>query len=168
MLRDECCTLSSRNVPFCVMYRVPPPSWWFASSPSVQVVKPPPTQSTITPVWPKLTKPFSSIASTQRSLALTKWPVQWQSTTGGVSALSLATPDEYLNAEPVISPGNTCYKLTDSAMSWREARRKCWSWGGELAFPLDQESPECSWPIFSNTEEEVFNYEKCFGFNVWT
>ena len=38
--------------------------------------------------------------------------------------------------------GDTCYKKTEP-MSWIEARAQCWSWGGELAFPLPKSHPEC-------------------------
>ena len=38
--------------------------------------------------------------------------------------------------------GDTCYKKTEP-MSWSEARAQCWSWGGELAFPLPSDHPEC-------------------------
>ncbi len=54
----------------------------------------------------------------------------------------------------VVCIGNTCYKLTEPS-SWRGARRQCWRWGGELAFPLDPASDECSTRIFSNSQEEV-------------
>ena len=31
---------------------------------------------------------------------------------------------------------NTCYHKTLAVTSWAEARRQCWDWGGDLAFPL--------------------------------
>ena len=49
---------------------------------------------------------------------------------------------------------NTCYKMT-AEMTWREARRQCWRWGGELAFPLASGSDECATRIYSSSTEEA-------------
>ncbi len=40
-------------------------------------------------------------------------------------------------------------------MTWSAARRQCWRWGGELAFPLSSEADECSTRIYSSSQEEV-------------
>lgn len=53
--------------------------------------------------------------------------------------------------------GSNCYKETDTEMSWREARRQCWLWGGDLAFPLDNATSECDHRIFFQNTEEVYS-----------
>lgn len=53
--------------------------------------------------------------------------------------------------------GNTCYKLTPK-LTWRESRRQCWSWGGDLAFPLDPNSEDCGIGIYSQRTEQAKNF----------
>lgn len=42
-------------------------------------------------------------------------------------------------------------------MSWKEARRQCWKWGGDLAFILSNRTDveECMQPTFIADKEEV-------------
>ena len=49
---------------------------------------------------------------------------------------------------------NTCYKET-TLMTWSEARRTCWVWGGELAFPLTGASYCSETGIYREQTEEV-------------
>ena len=49
---------------------------------------------------------------------------------------------------------NTCYKET-TLMTWSEARRTCWVWGGELAFPLKGASYCTETGIYREQTEEV-------------
>lgn len=53
--------------------------------------------------------------------------------------------------------GNTCYKLTSQPSDWNTARAECWSFGGELAFPLPRSSDECAAPIYGLSDDEVIN-----------
>ena len=46
--------------------------------------------------------------------------------------------------------GNTCYKMTKKVKDWTLARLECWSYGGELAFPLPKD--QCRVPV--NNQEE--------------
>lgn len=54
--------------------------------------------------------------------------------------------------------GNTCYKYTSQPSDWTTARAECWSYGGELAFPLPQSSAECAARIFGLSDDEVTSY----------
>jgi hypothetical protein len=49
---------------------------------------------------------------------------------------------------------NTCYKQTPY-LSWSEARRTCWMWGGELAFPLTGAKYCSDTGIYREQTEEV-------------
>ena len=49
---------------------------------------------------------------------------------------------------------NTCYKET-TLMTWEEARRTCWVWGGDLAFPLTGASYCSNTAIYREQPEEV-------------
>ncbi len=49
---------------------------------------------------------------------------------------------------------NTCYKETPH-LSWSDARRTCWIWGGELAFPLEGASYCSETGIYREQTEEV-------------
>ena len=49
--------------------------------------------------------------------------------------------------------GNTCYKKTDP-MDWIEARRQCWLWGGDLAFPLPPE--ECQFASYMPNSTQLW------------
>ena len=51
--------------------------------------------------------------------------------------------------------GQTCYKRTEKVMNWDEARRQCWLWGGELAFPLPDQ--QCTVVSYATETEEVIN-----------
>ena len=51
--------------------------------------------------------------------------------------------------------GQTCYKRTEKEMEWDEARRQCWLWGGELAFPLPNQ--HCTVVSYATETEEVIN-----------
>ena len=51
--------------------------------------------------------------------------------------------------------GQTCYKRTEKVMNWDEARRQCWLWGGELAFPLPDQ--HCTVVSYATETEEVIN-----------
>ena len=44
-------------------------------------------------------------------------------------------------------------------MEWDEARRQCWLWGGELAFPLPNQ--HCTVVSFATQTEEVGETVKC-------
>ena len=50
--------------------------------------------------------------------------------------------------------GNTCYKTTE-VTDWNSARQQCWNWGGELAFLLPGNDPECRAPVPGLQHEEV-------------
>ena len=41
-------------------------------------------------------------------------------------------------------------------MEWDEARRQCWLWGGELAFPLPNQ--QCTVVSYATETEEVIIY----------
>ncbi|XP_059081671.1 adhesion G protein-coupled receptor L2-like isoform X2 [Tigriopus californicus] len=60
--------------------------------------------------------------------------------------------------------GDTCYKKT-GLMSWKEARRQCWKWGGDLAFILSNmtNAEECMQPTFIADKEELWmaSSEEC-------
>ena len=44
--------------------------------------------------------------------------------------------------------------MTDDLLEWKEARRQCWEWGGDLAFPIPD--TECSGlPLYNPNPEEV-------------
>ena len=49
--------------------------------------------------------------------------------------------------------GQTCYKRTEQEVDWDEARRQCWLWGGELAFPLPNQ--HCTVVSYATQTEEV-------------
>ena len=49
---------------------------------------------------------------------------------------------------------NTCYKQTDEATDWISARAQCWSYGGDLAFPLPNDDEECRAKIFGLSKGE--------------
>ena len=51
--------------------------------------------------------------------------------------------------------GNTCYKFTENFSNWKMARAECWSYGGELAFPLPDDDAMCGAPIYGLDQEEV-------------
>ena len=52
-----------------------------------------------------------------------------------------------------IFKGQTCYKRTEDLVDWDEARRQCWLWGGELAFPLPNQ--HCTVVSYATQTEEV-------------
>lgn len=53
-----------------------------------------------------------------------------------------------------IFKGQTCYKRTEELVDWDEARRQCWLWGGELAFPLPNQ--HCTVVSYATQTEEVY------------
>ena len=81
---------------------------------------------------------------------------------------------------------NTCYLKTPSLSTWQEAREQCWTWGGDLAFPLlSNKSTPRSWlqdteevwlagsqeyharPVLSNTKEfQPGTFMACFS-DLW-
>ena len=71
----------------------------------------------------------------------------------------------YLSQVSFVFLGYNCYKYTEP-MTWREARRQCWHWGGDLAFPLNPESDFCSKSIYRENEEDVWiaNNQGCSTF----
>ena len=56
--------------------------------------------------------------------------------------------------EILMRRGNTCYKTTE-VTDWNSARQQCWNWGGELAFLLPGNDPECRAPVPGLQHEEV-------------
>ena len=56
--------------------------------------------------------------------------------------------------EMLMRRGNTCYKTTDET-DWNSARLQCWNWGGELAFLLPKDDPECRAPVPGLQRQEV-------------
>ena len=53
---------------------------------------------------------------------------------------------------------NTCYKQTEEATDWLSARAQCWSYGGDLAFPLPKDDEECRARIWSKGEEVIGSF----------
>lgn len=56
--------------------------------------------------------------------------------------------------EMLMRRGNTCYKTTHET-DWNSARVQCWNWGGELAFLLPADDPECRAPVPGLQHQEV-------------
>ena len=53
---------------------------------------------------------------------------------------------------------NTYYKQTEEATDWLSARAQCWSYGGDLAFPLPKDDEECRARIWSKGEEVIGSF----------
>ena len=65
--------------------------------------------------------------------------------------LDRRTPDCSMHVK--YQRANTCYKQTEEATDWLSARAQCWSYGGDLAFPLPKDDEECTARIWSKGDE---------------